>query len=81
MLKIRTAPPSLVSRVDKVSFDSFKKKLNELVCYIVPLIREHIFIEGNVIFPLALDVIEDKQVWDRIKDVCDQIGYCGYDGK
>jgi len=72
---------SLVSRVDKVSFDSFKKKLNELVCYIVPLIREHIFIEGNVIFPLALDVIEDKQVWDRIKDVCDQIGYCGYDGQ
>ena len=72
---------SLVSRVDKISFDSFKKKLNRLVYYIVPLFREHIFIEGNIIFPLALDVIEDEHIWDRIKDVCDQIGYCGYDGQ
>ena len=72
---------SLVCQVDKISFDSFKKKLNELVSYVVPLFREHIFIEGNIIFPLALDVIEDERIWGRIKDVCDQIGYCGYDGQ
>ena len=67
----------LVWQIDRMNFDEFKYQLAELVDFLVPTIRMHIFIESNVIFPLALEIIDDQRVWNRIKDICDQIGYCG----
>ncbi len=69
----------LIWQIDKMDFDDFKYQLAELVDFLVPTIRMHIFIESNVIFPLALEIIDDQRVWDRIKDICDQLGYCGCD--
>ena len=71
----------LIWKVDEIEFDEFKRKLNELVGFVVPAMRLHLFIEGNVVFPLAVAVIKSKRVWDRMKTVADEIGYCGYDGK
>jgi DUF438 domain-containing protein len=69
----------LVWTVDQVALDAFKKRVQELVEYIVPMMRRHIFIENNLILPLALEVIEDPTCWAHMKEVCDNIGYCGYD--
>lgn len=69
----------LVWAVDEVAFDAFKSRVQQLVEYIVPVMRRHIFIENNLILPLALEVIEDPACWAHMKDVCDNIGYCGYD--
>jgi uncharacterized protein len=69
----------LVWHVDKMNFDDFKNKLKNFVEFLVVSMRMHIFIETNIIFPLALEVISDKKVWDRMKDICDEIGYCCYD--
>jgi len=69
----------LVWAVDQVAFDAFKSRVQQLVEYIVPVMRRHIFIENNLVLPLALEVIEDPACWAHIKDVCDSIGYCGYD--
>ncbi len=71
---------SLVWKIDTINFVSFQNRLNQLTEFLVPTIRMHFFIEGNIIFPLALAVITDEKIWERMKDICRQIGYCGYDG-
>jgi DUF438 domain-containing protein len=64
-------------------FDSeqFKIQVNALTCAIVPIIREHIFQEDNILYPVALDVIEDEKVWQRVKQLGDEMGYCGFDAQ
>jgi uncharacterized protein len=57
-------------------FDDFKRRLNALTGFIVPTLREHIYKENNILYPAALQVIEDDQVWQRLKSDCDVIGYC-----
>ena len=71
---------SLVWKIDTLDFNSFKNRLKLLTEFLVPTIRMHFFIESNIIFPLALAAIKDKKVWQKMKEVCHQIGYCGYDG-
>jgi len=68
----------LVWAVDQVEFESFKRRLGDLVEYIIPVMRRHIFIENNLILPLSLEVIEDPFCWAHLKELCDEIGYCGY---
>ena len=70
----------LVLAIDEIAFDSFKSRLQNLVEYIVPVMRRHIFIENNLILPLSLEIIEDPAFWAHMKDICDNIGYCGYGG-
>ncbi len=71
----------LVWNVDSMSFDHFKSQLNRLVSVLVPMIRQHIFIENNVLFPLAMEVLDEPRTWEKMKEICDEIGYCGYDGR
>ena len=68
----------LVWAVDQVEFESFKRRLGDLVEYIIPVMRRHIFIENNLVLPLSLEVIEDPFIWAHMKELCDEIGYCGY---
>ena len=67
----------LVASYKKNNFKEFKVRLNSTTNYLCPLVKEHIFQEDNVLYPIALEVIEDKDVWERMKSVCDEIGYCG----
>lgn len=69
----------LVWSIDEIAFDSFKYRLQQLVDYIVPTIRRHIFIENNLVLPLSLEIIDDPQVWQKMKQICDEIGYCAYE--
>ncbi len=71
----------LAWKIDEMDFDEFKRNLSQIVNRLVPAMRMHVFMEDNILFPLALEVIKDKQAWTRMKQACDQIGYCGYDGK
>ena len=64
----------LVWAVDEIAFDAFKVRLQQLIEYIVPVMRRHIFIENNLILPLALELIEDPMWWARMKDLSDEIG-------
>jgi DUF438 domain-containing protein len=65
--------------IDSIPFDEFKLQLQQLTDYVVPAMRRHIFIENNLVLPLAIELIDDTGVWDRMKLICDEIGYCGYD--
>jgi hypothetical protein len=69
----------LVWKIDTIPFQQFKSRLEQIVTQLVPASRMHIFVEGNIICPLALEVISDNRVWSRMKDIADEIGYCSYD--
>lgn len=39
-------------------------------------LREHIFKEDNVLYPLAFNAIREPAVWAELARRCDEIGYC-----
>ncbi|OQA02553.1 MAG: hypothetical protein BWY69_01018 [Planctomycetes bacterium ADurb.Bin401] len=57
----------------------FKIQINALSSAIVPIVREHIFQEDNILYPVAIDCIKDDKIWWRIKQLSDEMGYCGFD--
>lgn len=59
----------------------FKMQISALTSAIVPILREHIFQEDNILYPVAIDVIKDDRVWWRIKQLSDEMGYCGFDAE
>lgn len=61
--------------------EQFKIQINAISCAIVPIVREHIFQEDNILYPVALDVIENDGIWQRIKQLGDEMGYCGFDAQ
>jgi len=66
----------LAKNVNRMDFDDFTAQLDEIVRFIVPTLREHIFKENNILYPTALEVIDDEEIWSRLKGDCDRIGYC-----
>lgn len=66
----------LAERIDQMAFDAFKERLEAVVNFIVPMLRDHIFKENNILYPTALQVIQDEEVWERMRLKCDEIGYC-----
>jgi len=62
---------------DRIAPAVFKSRLACTVKYLCPMMREHLFHEDKVLFPLAVAMIEDDAVWQRLKRVCNEIGYCG----
>jgi DUF438 domain-containing protein len=72
----KRALQQLVPQAPQMNFADFKRQLNELVGFIAPTLREHIFKENNILYPTALQVVTDASVWQRLKTECDEIGYC-----
>lgn len=66
----------LCKGAEAMEFDEFKRQLADLAGFIVPTLREHIAKENNILYPTALQVIDDETVWQRLKAACDEIGYC-----
>ena len=67
----------LVTGFKRIRLSVFKSRLSSLVRYICPAMREHLFHEDHVLFPLAVEIIGDSKVWDQLKAVCNEIDYCG----
>jgi DUF438 domain-containing protein len=59
----------------------FKIQVNALSSAIIPIMREHMFQEDNILYPIAIDVIKDEKVWWRIKQLSEEMGYCGFDAQ
>ncbi len=67
----------LVMAFDKMPFGNFKTRLMSTVRYLCPLLREHLFREDRALFPLAVSMVSDEQVWNRLRKICNEIDYCG----
>lgn len=64
----------IVQNINKTNFNV--KRLNKVVNFIISTLEEHIYKENNILYPMALEVIEEKDIWDKMKTECDKIGYC-----
>ena len=58
-----------------MSFSEFKPKLNRCVRFITFLLRDHLFKEIYILYPLALRVITDESDWRRMGLACCKLGY------
>ncbi|KKS91654.1 MAG: Hemerythrin HHE cation binding domain protein [Parcubacteria group bacterium GW2011_GWF2_43_11] len=71
----------LCRSVSKMDFQNFKKKLKEAADFLIPMLREHIAKENDILYPLSLEVIPEEVVWQEMKKECDEIGYCCFTPK
>jgi hemerythrin-like domain-containing protein len=44
----------------------------------VPLKREHMYKEDNILYPAAIEAIKEQSVWDNLTMQCRDIGYNQY---
>ncbi len=79
--KRKRAVHDLAYKVGGSNFDSFKKSLQPESQGLVTMLRDHIFKENNILYPMALQLISAKGDWDRMKAECDKIGYCCFTPK
>lgn len=66
----------LAETAAKGDFSNFRKQLDTQARFIVMTLRDHIFKENNILYPAALEVIQDEKQWEKMKEECDKIGYC-----
>jgi DUF438 domain-containing protein len=64
--------------VRDMDFESFKAMVDEAAKYIIFNLRDHIYKENYILYPTALDTIKDEELWNDMKDRCDQVGYCSF---
>jgi hypothetical protein len=60
----------------EIDFKLFQKQLDTVAKLLIMTLRDHIFKENNILYPTALQVISDPEVWQQMKQECDLIGYC-----
>lgn len=72
----KKALAQLAGKTGSLKFDEFKGQLNDLVDFIVSMLRDHIDKENNILYPASLKVIKQAQVWQKMKKEADKIGYC-----
>lgn len=68
----------MASNVDNMDFDTYKARVDETAKYIVFNLRDHIYKENYILYPTALDAIQEKDLWEDMKKRCDKVGYCGF---
>ncbi|MDF2674397.1 MAG: histidine kinase [Clostridiales bacterium] len=64
--------------LESMDFGTYKAKIDEAAKYIVFNLRDHIYKENYILYPTALDAIQDSVLWEDMKNRCDKIGYCGF---
>ena len=67
----------LIGTYKKSNLKEFKARLDSITGYLYPTMAEHLFQEDYLLYPIALQVINDEELWEQLKNVCEEIGYCG----
>jgi DUF438 domain-containing protein len=77
---IRAEINELVRLVDSfvdIPFGVFKGKLMTVVKTLCPILKEHLFYEDHILYPVAVAMIDNQTFWDKMHQICDEIDYCG----
>ncbi len=61
---------------EKFSYNEFLKKVREIAEFLIKELPDHIYKEDNILYPMAIEVIKEKEKWEKIREECDRIGYC-----
>jgi len=67
----------LVVSFNEISIKQFKDCLISMNHHLVAIMLEHLFQEEDIFYPIAIGLVKDNKIWNEIKNVCDEIGYCG----
>jgi DUF438 domain-containing protein len=67
----------LIDSFGQISFGVFKGRLLSIVKKLCPILKEHLFHEDHILYPVAVTMIDNAQFWDKMRHVCDEIDYCG----
>jgi len=79
-IQIRNGIHELVGLVDsfgETPFGVFKSRLVSVVKALSPILKEHMFYEDHILYPVAVAMIDSQAFWDKMHQVCDEIDYCG----
>jgi len=66
---------ALISSFNTIKFQSFNGYLQKIVQHLIPMLQDHITYEDDLLWPIALVIIDDEKVWDTIKALSDDLEY------
>jgi len=67
---------TLILSFDEVSLEQFKTGLLTTTQRLLAIAPEHLCQEDFILYPIALGIINNTEVWEEMKAICDEIGYC-----
>jgi uncharacterized protein len=74
--KSRVELKTLADSIRRMDFSQWKERLDAVLGIFVSATRHHIWKEESILYPKALNIIQDPQIWDSMKAACDDIGLC-----
>ena len=66
----------LITSFNDIRLEDFKACLITIVQRLSPIMIGHLSYEDDLLWPISLVVLDDIKVWESIKALCDDIGYC-----
>jgi hypothetical protein len=67
---------SLLVLFSEVKFRQFRAGLVAATRRLGAIAQEHLSQEDEILFPIALGMVDDPRVWQRMKALSDELGYC-----
>ncbi len=68
----------LAGQKGELPFTEFQQELGAVAPKLVFTLRDHIFKENNILYPTAMDVLQDAELWEDMQRRCDAVGYCSF---
>jgi DUF438 domain-containing protein len=66
---------------EKRDFSTLQAEVDETTDRIISNLLLHIQKEDKVLYPMALQIIDDPETWLTMRQQCDEIGYCTFTPK
>ncbi|MGC8912283.1 MAG: hemerythrin domain-containing protein [Nitrososphaeria archaeon] len=76
----KKALKNLLDKRDRIDQRQWANDIYEICNHIILTLRDHIFKENNILYPLALKMVPESE-WDKISEEFDSIGYCCFTPK
>ena len=66
---------ALISSLNAIKFESFNGYLQKTAAHFVSMMQEHLSYEEDILWPIALVVIDNAETWETIKALCNEFEY------
>jgi DUF438 domain-containing protein len=67
----------LIVLFNEINPEQFKAGVMRTIRRLQTIVWEHLAQEDEILYPIALGIINDSEFWEQMKAICDEIGYCG----
>ncbi|MHC4883305.1 MAG: hemerythrin domain-containing protein [Planctomycetota bacterium] len=65
----------LLSSFGNFKFVDFNGYLQKIIQHFIPMVQDHLSYEEDILWPIALVVLDDAKTWETIKAFCDEFEY------